>query len=88
MLQQTEVEPWQVSFKTLLGKFMTINTQPSATVSKVLYEVYDHDARPVNQSRLIYGEKQLKPDRLLAEYDVQKDPTLHLVLRLSGGVDV
>ena len=50
-----------------------------------MYKVYDSEGLPVNEIRLIFGGKQLEPDRMLAEYDVQKGSTLHLVLRLSGG---
>ena len=71
----------------LTGRTITIDTKPDATVSKVLYEVWDKEGLPANDIRLIFGGKQLEPGRTLAEYGVQKGSTLHLVLRLSGGVE-
>ena len=53
-----------------------------------MYQVHDKDGLLVHEMRLIFGGKQLEPDRMLAEYDVQKGSTLHLVFRLSGGVEV
>ena len=85
ILQEGEVEPWQIFVKTLTGRTITINTQPSATVSKVIYRIKEKEGTPPNDFRLIFGGKQLEPGRMLAEYDVQKGSTLHLVLRLSGG---
>ena len=85
MLQQSEEEPWQIFVKVLTGHSLTVNTQPYATVSKVLDRVHEIQGHPIDQIRLIFGGKQLEPSRMLAEYGVQKGSTLHLVLRLSGG---
>ena len=84
-MQENESEPWQIFVKTLTGKTITVATQPAATVSKVMYKVHDSEGVSLSAMRLIFGGKQLEPGRMLAEYDVQKGSTLHLVLRLSGG---
>ena len=80
MLQEHDVEPWHIFVKRLIGSCQVIYTQPSATVRKVLDKL---DEAP--GIRLIFGGKQLEPDRMLAEYDIQKGSTLHVVLRLAGG---
>ena len=85
MLQESGKEPWQIFVKMLTGYSLTVNTQPYATVSKVLDIVHEKQGDPPNLVRLIFGGKQLEPSRMLAEYGVQKGSTLHLVLRLSGG---
>ena len=84
-MQKNEVEPWQIFVKTLTSRTITINIQPSATVIKVMNEIYEKGEPPPHQARLIFGGKQLEPGRMLAEYGVQKGSTLYLLLRLSGG---
>ena len=84
-MQENEVAPWQTFVKTLTGKTIAVHIEPSATVSKLFHRIYEREGLPAADIRLIFGGKQLDPGRMLAEYDVQKGSTLHIVLRLSGG---
>jgi len=71
--------------RTLNGRTITLTVSPSDTVDSLMAKVEERTQIPVDQQRLIYGGKQLEPGRLLSDYRVDRDSTLHLVLRLRGG---
>ncbi|KAF8437170.1 ubiquitin-related domain-containing protein [Boletus edulis BED1] len=75
----------QIFVRTLNGRTITLTVSPSDTVDSLMAKVEERTQIPVDQQRLIYGGKQLEPGRLLSDYRVDRDSTLHLVLRLRGG---
>ena len=75
----------QVFVKTLTGKDMTFDVEPTMPVEQLKKQIFATEGIAESDQRLIYGGKQLEDGQTLQDYNVEPNSTIHLVLKLKGG---
>lgn len=78
----------QLFVKTLTGKTITVDVNEGDTIETLKQKINEKEGIPTDQQRLIFSGKQMEDERTLSDYGVTNGATMHLVLRLRGGMQL
>jgi hypothetical protein len=84
--QKTIQESFTIQIKTMTGLFHRIPVTPSMTVMELKRHIQKVELYEPDQQRIVYSGKQLSDEKQLKDYPISADATLHLIIRLRGGM--
>lgn len=76
----------QINIKTVTGKIITLEVDQFETILSIKERIQQKEGVPPDQQRLVYAGKHLEDERYVCDYNLKKDPTVHLVLRLKDNI--
>lgn len=76
----------QIFIKTLTEKTITLDVEISDKIDNIKQKIYDKEGINADEQMLVYASKLIENDKTLSDYNIQKDSTLNLMMRLLGGV--
>ena len=79
---QANFEPFQIFIKTLTGSILVVSTDAQCKIGDIMSIIQSREGIRIEAQRLIFAGKQLLKNFSLADYGIQSDSTLHLLLRL------
>jgi ubiquitin len=76
---------FQIFVKSITGQTRTIEVQNTDSIRSIKEKISEKEGVSADQQRLIFAGKNLEDDKQVQDYNIGKDSTVHLVLRVQGG---